>query len=216
MNYKEKPTLEEKKPVRIISEDQIIRFGERLKIAMNGMSNNAFAKQCGWSEKVIRNYLNGESYPSLDRLVVIANVSGCSIGWLASGCMDDDSDNLTNKDSGQTVEAHATPEQQQVWREVLDRMTPDERKMVIDKIFRYGITALLAPIEASRQPEQPVRSQFPWPDDLPEKTGISHNAMVMAMMYDTMTDQERLELLADIERVRALAAGHKPSDKKTG
>ncbi|WP_314188588.1 helix-turn-helix transcriptional regulator [Yersinia massiliensis] len=216
MSYEEKSVLGEKKPVRIISEEQINRFGERLKIAMNGMSNNAFAKLCGWSEKVIRNYLNGESYPSLDRLVVIANVSGCSIGWLASGYKDDISDNLTRSESAGSAEIHATPEQQQIWKEILDRMTPDERKMVIDKVFRYGITSLLAPIEVSRQPEEPVRSQFPWPDDFPEKTGISHNAMVMALRYDAMSDQERLELLADIERSHSSASGHKPSDKQAG
>ncbi|MCC8379539.1 helix-turn-helix domain-containing protein [Xenorhabdus sp. PB30.3] len=82
---KHSDTILKKKTNQIISEEQINRFGERLKIAMNGMSNNAFAKQCCWSEKMIRNYLNGESYPSLDRLAVIANVSGCSIGWLATG-----------------------------------------------------------------------------------------------------------------------------------
>ncbi|WP_426577146.1 helix-turn-helix domain-containing protein [Xenorhabdus stockiae] len=93
MTYNKKSSISLKETSnQLISEEQINRFGERLKIAMNGMSNNSFAKQCGWSEKVIRNYLNGESYPSLDRLAVIANVSGCSIGWLATGENDNNAD----------------------------------------------------------------------------------------------------------------------------
>lgn len=213
MSYKEKTVLEEKKPARIISEDQINRFGERLKIAMNGMSNNAFAKLCGWSEKVIRNYLNGESFPSLDRLVVIANVSGCSIGWLASGFLDEDSDNLTKKDLARSTESHATPEQQQVWKEILDRMTPEEREAVITSVFRHGVSALIHPTLATKQSAQ---SQLPWLDDLPERLGISHDAMAMGMLYDSLPNKDRQKILADIAMQQLLASGHEPSDKQAG
>ncbi|OZG41248.1 hypothetical protein CAK78_14340 [Aeromonas sp. A35_P] len=64
---------------------QINRFGERLKKAMNGESNLAFAKKCGVSDTTIRKYLRGETYPDLDTLGAIAEVSGCSLAWLASG-----------------------------------------------------------------------------------------------------------------------------------
>lgn len=213
MSYKEKTALEEKKPVRIISDDQINRFGERLKIAMNGMSNNAFAKLCGWSEKVIRNYLNGESYPSLDRLVVIANVSGCSIGWLASGFSDDESDNLTSENLARSAGSHATPEQQQVWKEILDRMTPDEREAVITSVFRHGVSALIQPTLATKQS---APSKLPLPDSLPERLGISHDALAMGMLYDSLPNKDRQKILADIAMQQLLASGHEPSDKQAG
>ncbi|EYU13420.1 helix-turn-helix domain-containing protein [Photorhabdus aegyptia] len=128
---------------RKISEEQVRKFGERLKIAMNGMSNNAFAKQCGWSEKVIRNYLNGESYPAIDRLAIIANVSGCAVSWLVSGESNDISDIFTSYNSSVSSPTRATHEQQKVWKNILDKMTQEERKAVIDRVFKYGINAFL-------------------------------------------------------------------------
>ncbi|CDL86431.1 helix-turn-helix domain-containing protein [Xenorhabdus cabanillasii] len=188
MSYKDNESIARKKPIRIISEEQINRFGERLKMAMNGMSNNAFAKQCGWSEKVIRNYLNGDTYPSLDRLAVIANVSGCSIGWLASGENDDISDFMTNKSSEVTKPSHATPEQQQLWKEILDRMTPTEREVVLDKVFRQGINILLNTAQ-----ENELNS--------PQSEGlsISNHALLVARMYESLTDEQRQRFLESIE-----------------
>lgn len=96
MTYEDKTESGQKKPGRIFLPDSINCFGERLRIAMKGESNNSFAKKCGWSEKVIRNYLNGESYPSLDRLAVISSAADCSIAWLATGV--DDSDKKPRND----------------------------------------------------------------------------------------------------------------------
>ncbi|MEM8158342.1 helix-turn-helix transcriptional regulator [Morganella morganii] len=180
MSYDKKTDDKLNKPVRIISHEQIIRFGERLKEAMNGMSNNAFAKQCGWSEKVIRNYLNGESYPSLDRLVTIANVSGRSVGWLATGEFDDTSDILTNQPPSQ-----ATPEQHQVWKEILERMTPVEREHVLDNVFRQGISVLVG----SNQ-QMPNATSKNTMDDL------SAEDMLIARMYASLTPEDKKSFLA--------------------
>ncbi|MDC9594302.1 helix-turn-helix domain-containing protein [Xenorhabdus sp. IM139775] len=156
-------------------------------MAMNGMSNNAFAKQCGWSEKVIRNYLNGDTYPSLDRLAVIANVSGCSIGWLASGENDEDSDFMTNESPEVTNPSHATPEQQQLWKEILDRMTPTEREAVLDKVFRQGINTLLNTTQ---------ENELSSPQS--EEQSISNHALLVARMYDSLTDEQRQRFLESI------------------
>lgn len=82
-----KGTIEEKKRSddQSFLSNQINRFGERLKEAMNGESNLAFAKKCGVSDTTIRKYLRGDTYPDLDTLGVIAEVSGRSLAWLASG-----------------------------------------------------------------------------------------------------------------------------------
>ncbi|MGY4028107.1 LexA family transcriptional regulator [Aeromonas rivuli] len=65
--------------------DRKNRFSERLKIAMNGMSNSAFAKLCGVNESTIRSYLADKTTPTLTVLEDIAQASGVSFVWLASG-----------------------------------------------------------------------------------------------------------------------------------
>lgn len=60
-------------------------FPERLKLVMKGESNYSFGEKCGVSEGTLRRYLRGDTYPPLDTLSRIAEVSGCSLAWLASG-----------------------------------------------------------------------------------------------------------------------------------
>nr|ELR5228531.1 helix-turn-helix transcriptional regulator [Providencia rettgeri] len=199
MSYKKNDIEPENKPSRIISQEQINRFGERLREAMNGMSNNAFAKQCGWSEKVIRNYLNGESYPSLDRLAVIANVSGRSVGWLVTGEIDEASDILTN-DMGELSSSSATPEQQRVWKEILDRMTPIEREAVLDSVFRQGINALLRNAQA-------VASHHETVDDL------SADDMLIARMYASLAPEDKKSFLESFFEDERSKANRDMSDK---
>ncbi|WP_336844723.1 helix-turn-helix domain-containing protein [Providencia rettgeri] len=199
MSYKKNDIEPENKPSRIISQEQINRFGERLREAMNGMSNNAFAKQCGWSEKVIRNYLNGESYPSLDRLAVIANVSGRPVGWLVTGETDEASDILTN-DMGKLSSSSATPEQQRVWKEILDRMTPIEREAVLDSVFRQGINALLRNAQA-------VASHHETIDDL------SADDMLIARMYASLAPEDKKSFLESFFEDERSKANRDMSDK---
>lgn len=60
-------------------------FKDRLKDAMKGESNRAFADKCGLSEGTLRRYLRGETTPDLEVLQTIAQVSGCNLAWLAAG-----------------------------------------------------------------------------------------------------------------------------------
>ena len=60
-------------------------FPERLKEVMTGESNYSFGEKCEVSEGTLRRYLRGDTYPPLDTLARIAEVSGYSLGWLASG-----------------------------------------------------------------------------------------------------------------------------------
>lgn len=56
-------------------------FSARLREAMGGHSIRGFAEACGLSPSVIRNYLNDESLPTLDRLEAIAQAAGKPMGW---------------------------------------------------------------------------------------------------------------------------------------
>lgn len=73
-------------------------FGDRLKIVMRGESNHSFAIKCKISEGSLRNYLKGDTSPDLKTLQLIAEVSSCSVGWLASG----EGDMKRGEKSGQT------------------------------------------------------------------------------------------------------------------
>ncbi|WP_333874936.1 LexA family transcriptional regulator [Methylobacter sp.] len=47
--------------------------------------NSELARKCEVSESVVRKWRNGESDPSRKRLMVIADIMGVSLEWLASG-----------------------------------------------------------------------------------------------------------------------------------
>ncbi len=71
--------------LRPILNEGIGRFPERLKKIMSGKSAREFAREIGFSDAAIRDYLRGVSYPSLDRLDAIAAAAKVSAAWLATG-----------------------------------------------------------------------------------------------------------------------------------
>ncbi len=85
MNENTKITLFDLEKQKILEESGVIEFKNRLSLAQEGMSGNAFAKKVGMSEAVIRDYLSGKTYPSLNRLAQIAKNCDISIEWLATG-----------------------------------------------------------------------------------------------------------------------------------
>ncbi|XKM12467.1 helix-turn-helix transcriptional regulator [Orbaceae bacterium ac157xtp] len=66
-----------------LDESGISNFKDRLQLVLEGKSGNAFSKKVGMSEAVIRDYLAGKTYPSLNRLAIIAQKCDVSIEWLA-------------------------------------------------------------------------------------------------------------------------------------
>jgi len=48
-------------------------------------SLNDFANKCGITGSLMRNYLYGKSLPGLDKLILLSNVAGVEIKWLATG-----------------------------------------------------------------------------------------------------------------------------------
>lgn len=70
---------------QIIPMEGLIRFPERLNLAMKGMTNVELAGKTGLTEATIRNYRKGKSYPPLDKLKELADACNCPLGWLATG-----------------------------------------------------------------------------------------------------------------------------------
>lgn len=78
-------TQNEQEKTRYLTDTDVINFKNRLAIVLEGMSGNAFAKKVGMSEAVIRDYLSGKTYPSLNRLAIIALKCDIPIEWLVTG-----------------------------------------------------------------------------------------------------------------------------------
>jgi transcriptional regulator with XRE-family HTH domain len=60
-------------------------FPARLKQAMGGSSIRGFARECGFSDTVLRQYLNGQSEPTRPALLAMARTANVRVEWLASG-----------------------------------------------------------------------------------------------------------------------------------
>lgn len=58
-------------------------LSDRLREVVVG-SKNAFAKKCGFSETVLRQYMEG-SIPSAEKAAKIADVAGVELRWLVTG-----------------------------------------------------------------------------------------------------------------------------------
>lgn len=87
-SYDEKTVQQPNDRDRFFIESGINRFGERLKLAMEVKGINSNVKMgdlCGWSDTVIRNYLIGKTYPTIERLATLAYVLECSPVWLLTG-----------------------------------------------------------------------------------------------------------------------------------
>jgi len=83
--YIEKSVDFGKNPQGIFLNKQIIPFGMRLKSVIGDMPIREFSRKFGLSDKTLRDYMQGKSYPTLDRLGFIALASGKTVEWLATG-----------------------------------------------------------------------------------------------------------------------------------
>lgn len=60
-------------------------FAARLKEAIGNESVRSFSRRLGMSDRGIRAYLSGGSYPTLEKLVQISQLTGVDLNWLATG-----------------------------------------------------------------------------------------------------------------------------------
>ncbi|MDW0361019.1 XRE family transcriptional regulator [Halomonas venusta] len=90
MSYDESDARGEKNQEHPIPAQGIGCFKERLKTAMAAHSLRGFSKMCGLSEATLRSYLSGATYPTLDRLMQIAEASQVDPQWLAFGVIQDE------------------------------------------------------------------------------------------------------------------------------
>ena len=89
-----KPSPDEKQAHPAKSDD----FPARLKQAMGDKSIRGFARDCGFSDTVLRQYLSGQSEPTRPALLAIARTAKAkvSLEWLAAG-------QVVSKDSAEVL-----------------------------------------------------------------------------------------------------------------
>ncbi len=85
MTYDESNELNAPAQGHSVPDNGIERFKDRLKAIIQGGSLREFSRECGLSEATLRSYLSGDTYPTLDRLEMIARAGKVSATELAFG-----------------------------------------------------------------------------------------------------------------------------------
>lgn len=187
--YKEKSDERSKIRDRIISSSSIIRFGERLKQAMNGMTNVELAKRAGMSEATIRKYLAGKIYPTIDSLAVVAEACAVPFSWLAFG-----------EDTGDNIGASHVDLKDDIDSELLtafNRLSLKEKQLVVNYIYREGINNLVR-IAATNTPVIDNSTMVPIVDALPLRPMLKQ-AIKIGLTNNGDYDREILCLLEEIK-----------------
>ncbi|WP_074013257.1 helix-turn-helix transcriptional regulator [Candidatus Sodalis sp. SoCistrobi] len=143
LDYDQKSATDTKIRERIFTESGIIRFPERLKEAMEkagSLSNSLLAKKSGMSEAVIRKYLKGECYPTLERLSLLANACNCTINWLATGKESEYGNRMNNAENIARLYDSVAGE----FLSVLSRVSQEQREELLTVIYARGIASLLS------------------------------------------------------------------------
>lgn len=142
-SYEEKTARYQKNRDRFFVTHRINRFGERLKSAMEAKgitSNVKMGELCGMSDTVIRNYLIGKTYPTLDRLSVLAYVVDRSPAWLLSEI--DDSREGTPPHEHKNEESNNYLDEQ--GGGVLQMLNETQKALLSEAILNYGVSGIIS------------------------------------------------------------------------
>lgn len=123
----------------------INRFGERLKEAMDkrGITSNVkMGALCDMSDTVIRNYLIGKTYPTLERLAVLAYVLRCTPEWLLTGR--GDPSNINQRDEQIIDSSNSASDELEI---ILKRLPEPQRGALFDAIIQHGVTGIISALK---------------------------------------------------------------------
>lgn len=143
ISYREKTADGAKDREQFFVRYGINRFPDRLREAMKIAeipSNNQLAKITELSEATIRKYLKGETYPTLDRLALLADACSCSLSWLAAG--DGDTEGFSIKKN----ESHGYNNDRRVSEveNILSYLTDEQKVKFLRVIYTKGVAAILS------------------------------------------------------------------------
>lgn len=188
----EKSETHQENVKQTIHNDGIIHFKDRLKHAMNGMSNVELAARCGISETAIRTYLNGKSLPTIDKIVSIAEACETNVEWLITGQRNAVATEFIVKYNEKTPNDTMTE-----IHKILDNLTVDEVRVVHNFLNREGVNGLLRLI-ASNSPSLDNQSLETIVDILPLRP-LLKNAIKIGLTNNGEYDREILRVLEEIK-----------------
>jgi transcriptional regulator with XRE-family HTH domain len=165
-------------------------FKDRLKESMGSASNRGFAENCGFSEGTLRRYLLGETFPPLDTLGKIAEVSGYNLAWLASG---EGVKKRINVDAGYTVLNPVTGEEVYIEPGFHDELQVAVIQAIIE-LAAPGLDEQTVKNFASLYPET-IKSLKEGNNIVPPIEDIKKIARLFGALYDFYdSDNENVEL----------------------
>ncbi|MGL5343537.1 MAG: helix-turn-helix domain-containing protein [Plesiomonas sp.] len=152
---------------RTNASDEIVRFSERLKIAMNGMSNHRLARLSGLSEATIRKYIKGESYPTIDNAAKVADACNVTLAWLLTGDQHNSSQEPLSPSSSQhessqsaanSSQASSKSETMNSLKLMISSISPEDSQVLFDMLCNIGIKGILSRLQASQVSNEAPRA----------------------------------------------------------
>ncbi|CAH5595333.1 TPA: helix-turn-helix transcriptional regulator [Escherichia coli] len=197
--YADKTASKQTEKERIIEAMDIIRFGERLKSAMedSGLNYMALSKLSGLSEATIRKYVHGKIYPGIDSAALVAHACNVPVEWLISG-----------KSAAENNNPQQSPTERTELNLLLQRMNTQDLDALLDVFYNIGIKGVLERLQ------QPTRQATQADSDLDEQENAIRSlnireslkdAICMALAGNEETDKEILRRIES--RVRTGSPG---------
>lgn len=146
IGYEEKTAKTGKDRDQFFVSSGINRFGERLRkmMELRGIKSNIkMGALCDMSDTVIRNYLIGRTYPTIDRLATIAFVLDCSPEWLLTG-----RDKNTSSGNDHIIEKENIKSDFGGASQILNRIPKEQREALFDAILLHGVSGILNSLTA--------------------------------------------------------------------
>ena len=195
--YADKTASNQTEKERIIEAMDIIRFGERLKSAMedSGLNYMSLSKLSGLSEATIRNYVQGKIYPGIDSAALVAHACNVPVEWLISG-----------KSATENNNPQKNPTERTELNILLQRMNARDLDALLDVFYNIGIKGVLERLQ------QPTRQATQTDSDLDEQENAIrrlnireslNDAICMALAGNEETDKEILRRIESRNRARA-------------
>ncbi|EBH4416577.1 helix-turn-helix transcriptional regulator [Salmonella enterica] len=170
----EKNANTEKCTDRTFNVTTIERFSERLKEAMQGVSNHEIARRSGLSEAAIRKYVKGESYPTIDNAAKVADACGVSLSWLLTE--QEPSQLFTNNNSHHSARANNLTHSNKT-----DQATVDGISLLLSGVASSDVQSLFQAL--CNVGIKGILSKLQQPDGQPEReyTTQELETMIMAL-----------------------------------
>ncbi|MGL5343555.1 MAG: helix-turn-helix domain-containing protein [Plesiomonas sp.] len=145
--YADKSESAQSDKERIIEQYSIIRFGERLREAMErqGLTTMALSKLSGLSETTIRKYVQGKIYPGIDSAALVAHACGVPVEWLITGKSAAENNSSFNEEANKYIGSEVKQDELNC---LFKRISELDKERLLDALYNIGIKGILSRISS--------------------------------------------------------------------